>query len=325
MAGLTRGQPGVATGAPWPRSQTVDRLTRFVFCATFGRSMRSARVLLLALAGMLAACGSHGREPAAARLMVPVHCVADACVQVPSHVVGEAILWQPRKHGVANYRLLIDTWLAHAHGGDLDAWEQEAMFPGTCAKPARGRAYLNPQGFFPYSLAQLRMASWSIAVYDGTTMIGCGSHAARVPLQTNTQLLPDSAKLMIGRNRDVVSVRSQATGHGIIILTGGRDWRGSYTQLSFRFPAFGGSSDIVAALRRGSCNALRPLREIPLGGLSPDGEAVRASGAAQVYIPFAQFQREHWVVEFGGGSNGTGDDATYFGDGRSACASVSPP
>jgi len=144
-----------ATGSGHRRSSASKPnrrpLTRFVFCAKFGRSMRSARVLLLPLAGVLAACGSHGREPAVARLMVPLHCVADACREGDLPVVGEAILWQPRRHGVANYRLRGRGVIADSGGGPEAAPRSGQLpyyrgkqsgkggvrtFPWACSKPA---------------------------------------------------------------------------------------------------------------------------------------------------------------------------------------------
>jgi hypothetical protein len=126
--------------------------------------VRIAAILLVAMATMVAGCGSHTGLRTSTGLTVSVVCVGDGCKKLRSGsgVIAEALLRKGLSRDHTRYALLLDKWLADASGARPEAWESDELFPGTCSKPAVGRAYLNDQGYFPYTLATLQRTSSSI-------------------------------------------------------------------------------------------------------------------------------------------------------------------
>jgi hypothetical protein len=158
---------------------------------------------------LLTGCRSHAHAKPSGHLAVTATCVASGCRELSplaagSNVVAEALLWQRRPHPNAQFALLLNKWLVD--NARPIAWESDELFPGSCSKPALGRAYLDNQDYFPFSLSTLQGTSWSIGVFDGTTMIGCGSHTGKSPGRANAAPLPDSGTIAKSPRRVVTTV-----------------------------------------------------------------------------------------------------------------------
>jgi hypothetical protein len=277
--------------------------------------VRAAATLSVVSVMLVAGCGTH-ESGQTARLSVPVACVGKGCNESGSGsgVLGQALLWKGLTRDHTRYALLLDKWLVNGKNAPPDEWESDELTPGTCSKPAIGRAYLNNDGYFPYTLSTLRRTSWSIVVLDGTTMIGCGSHTGARDLQTSTESLQDSGHISRRGRRIVVRVGPKDVhGDDTITITPARNDVGQpVTRLALRLTAVNGSSDLDAALRRGTCKVLRPSPDVQLPDLVPDEDQNWATSTATIDVPLQVFERQQWVVEVG----------DYFGDARSTCAAV---
>lgn len=262
---------------------------------------------------VLAGCGSSN-DGRPARLAISVACVREGCHELAygSGAVGLGQLWKGLARDHTRYALLIDKWLTY--GRAPASWERDALSPGTCSRPAIGRAYLGDQGYFPYAFATMMRTSWSIRVFDGTKLIGCGSHAGDHPLRTNTTPLTSSGTITRHGNRVVITVGTKADDSRITLIPIHNDIGRPATRMVLRFAALNGSSDIVAALRRGTCKSLLPYPDIPLPDLIPDEDQTSATASAELESPLPVFERQQWVVELGG----------YFGADRSMCVAVTP-
>ena len=278
--------------------------------------MRAAAALLVISAPLLSGCGSHDGAQQA-RLSVSIACVGKGCNEMypSSSVLGQALLLKGLSRYHSRYALLLNKSLVDGKDARVSAWESDELSPGTCSKPAVGRAYLNNEGYFPYTLSTLEKTSWSIVVFDGTTMIGCGSHTGQQDLQTSANPLPDSGHISRRGQRVVVRVGpKEPYGDDTIVLTPTRDDSGRpITRLRLHVTAVG-SSDIDAALRRGTCHVLRPSPDVQLPDLVPDEQQTWATANTTIDIPLPKFERQQWVVELG----------SYFGDDRATCAAVTP-
>jgi hypothetical protein len=279
--------------------------------------VRIGATLFVLPAILLAGCGSHESDQSA-RLSVPIACIGKGCSEMNdnSGVLGQALLRKGLSRYHTRYSLLLDKGLVDGKDARVSVWESDELSPGTCSKPAVGRAYLNNEGDFPYPLSTMRRTSWSIVVFDGTTMIGCGSHTGDRDLQTSAEPLQNSGHISKYSRRVIVRVGPKdAYGDDTIILTPARDELGRpITHLSLRVAAVNGSSDIDAALRRGTCKVLRSSPDVQIPDLVPDEEQTWATAKATVDIPLSVFERQQWVIELG----------SYFGDYRATCAAVTP-